>query len=100
MGSRKLPKMARGMGAPAGLPASTAIVARAGIGFRTVICARPENAMTKAAEVHNAVRKDDIRGGPGRVMSAELRRRPVCFKNAGIAKGAKLLASLRQHGRK
>src|SRR4051794_30847545 len=86
MGSRKLPKMVRGIRAPAGLLASMAMVARAGIGFTTVICARLENAVREATEMHNTVRKDDIRRGPERWMSANTRRRPVCVNSARIAK--------------
>lgn len=48
-----------------------AMVARAGIGFTTVICAWLENGMREATETHNAVREDDIRCGPGRWMSAQ-----------------------------
>jgi hypothetical protein len=60
MGSRKLPKIVRGMGAPAGFPASIAIVARAGIGLTTVICAREEQTRNEAEAMSSVVRRDDI----------------------------------------
>jgi hypothetical protein len=63
-----------------------AMVARDGIGFTTVICARLENAMKEATEMHNAVRKDDIRLVPGDGCPLNTRRRPVCVKSDRIAK--------------
>src|SRR3984957_1005273 len=61
MGSRKLPKIVRGMGAPEALPASMAIVTRAGMGLTTVICARQEHTMSEAKAMGSVLRRDDIR---------------------------------------
>src|ERR1700727_626736 len=66
MGSRKLPKIVRGMGAPAALPASTAIVARAGTRLTMVICAWQWNARNEAVAMKSVVRRSDIRMRPPR----------------------------------
>ena len=64
MGSRKLPKMVREIGAPADLPASIVIEARAGIDLTTVICAGQEKPMNEAPTMHRVLRRSDIRMRP------------------------------------
>src|ERR1700750_7521 len=86
--------MVRGIGAPADLFAFTVTVARAGIGFTTVICARPERAMREAAKTHRAVRIDGIRCVVPEMNVRSTRRRPVCVKRRGIAKMPETFALL------
>ncbi len=42
--------------------------------------------MKEATEMHNAVRKDDIRVVPGDGCPLNTRRRPVCVKSAELQK--------------